>query len=140
MSEENIIICLKDDPDLVFARYEVYAITGVDPDTWMPIVGLATSDNQKEVGVVIAASAKGVLNVSLQFSGVTILRVSVPSGDADPGVSLGVKTGSNISVLAGSGIGLVLKQLDTSGVERRVLANLSGGGDSIIRWRKWDDS
>lgn len=137
MTEQNTIVCLKNDPDLVFSSHEVYVVIDIDPDTWMPIVGLATNDNQKEVGVVVVASAKGFDTVSLRFGGVAIVRVSVPTGNADPGVSLGVKASSKIATLFNSGIGIILRQLDLTGTERLVLANLSSG-ETTIRWKKFE--
>lgn len=138
MAQENTVLCLKSDPDDTFLPGEVYVVVGRDSDNWMPIVDLATSDNQKEVGVVFDISNSGDPTVIMQFSGVIIVNVSVPTGNADPGLSLGTVVGSKIAKLNGSGIGLILRQLETSGVERSVLANLSAGGEATIRWKKFE--
>ncbi len=138
--QPGILICKKDDPDIVFTRGEIYITTSTDSDFDTPIVELPTDTNQNNVGVCVQDSPEGDERVYMKFTGLAVVKYFIFFGGVIPGQSIGTSPALPFGIPNAVGVGIIVNNIIdgfffTPGL---ALVKLTGSGEVITRWKEFD--
>lgn len=137
---EGVVECLKKDRTRDMFYGEVYHVVDQDATTGRPIMDVPDDNNQSGCGVVMQDSKKGNSTVVIRFSGMAKVKYLAFFGGAPAGSTLGSFANQTVAIPNASGLGEVISDIQPGSffTPGYALARLTGGGESVVRWKEYD--